>query len=106
MGKGSSKVGGGGAGSGGKSSPTQDTALRKKYANDFSKLTTAKINAMSMSELLKWAVKAVVYNVGKPFQPKTEKEAIERFEMLKEGQPKTSLRRLIVNAKKSSADFR
>lgn len=82
------------------------SSLRTKYAGDFSKLTTAKINSMSMSDLQKWARKAIVYNVGKPFQPKTEKEALERFDMLIKNQPKTSLRKLIASAKRSSADFR
>lgn len=84
-----------------------DIALRKKNANAFDNITAAKLDKMTTKQLQALAKKAYVFMVGDNMgSPKTEAEAMRRWELLGGDQPKTSMKRMIMKAKKKSKEFK
>lgn len=83
-----------------------DTTLRVKNASALQKVTKAQLDKMSMSKLIALARKAIVYNVGAYIgAPKTEAEALRRFDLLAGGDSKTSLKKLIMKGKRESKKY-
>lgn len=86
---------------------TADIAQRKKNANAFDNVTAAKLNTMTMSQLKKLARKAYLFSVGKnPWDPQSESEALSRFDLLVNQQPKSSLKKIIMNGKKEAKNYK
>lgn len=84
-----------------------EIALRKKNANAFDNITAAKLDKMTTKQLQALAKKAYVFMVGdNMWSPKTEAEAMRRWELLGGDQPKTSMKRMIMKAKKKSKEFK
>ena len=84
-----------------------ETQARVKNAKSFDNVTSAKLDKMSISQIRALARKAIVYDVGRnPWSPQTESEALRRFDMMIKDQPKTSLKKMIMRAKKASKSYR
>lgn len=84
-----------------------ETQVRVKNAKAFDNVTSAKLDKMSISQIRALARKAIVYDVGRnPWSPQTESEALRRFDMMIKDQPKTSLKKMIMRAKKASKSYR
>ena len=60
-----------------------------------------------MAQLKKLARKAYLYKVGKnSWGPQSESEALSRFDLLVNQQPKSSLKKIIMNGKKEAKNYK
>lgn len=84
-----------------------DIALRKKNANAFDNVTSAKLNTMTLSQLRRFARKAYLYVVGKhPWDPQSEEDALSRFDSLVDYQSKSALKKIIMSGKKEAKNYK
>lgn len=84
-----------------------DIALRKKNANAFDNVTSAKLNTMTTSQLKKLARKAYLFSTGKnPWDPQSESEALARFDLLGDYQSKSALKKIIMSGKKEAKNYK
>ena len=86
---------------------TSEYAMRNRYKNDFDDITMAKLDKMSVSELRKYAKKATIFMTNQGIgSPKTEAEALSRWNALGQYQSKTSLKKLIMSGKKWAKQYK